>query len=57
MNEVARQADVSPTKVANHFPTQESLIEAVVDRVLADIQVPDSTIFAGVRSLRAGYGY
>jgi AcrR family transcriptional regulator len=51
MNEVARRADVSPTTVANHFPTQESLIQAVLDRVLADIQVPDSTIFAGVRSL------
>jgi AcrR family transcriptional regulator len=51
MIEVARRADVSPTTVGNHFPTQESLIEAVVDRVLADIQVPESTIFAGVRSL------
>jgi AcrR family transcriptional regulator len=51
MNEVARRADVSPTTVANHFPTQEVLIQAVLDRVLADIQVPESTIFAGVRSL------
>jgi AcrR family transcriptional regulator len=51
MNEVARRADVSPTTVTNHFPTNESLIEAVVDRVLADIQVPDSTIFTGTRSL------
>jgi AcrR family transcriptional regulator len=51
MNEVARQADVSPTTVTNHFPTHESLIEAVVARVVADIQVPDSTIFTGTRSL------
>jgi AcrR family transcriptional regulator len=51
MNEVARRADVSPTTVSNHFATQDSLIEAVVSRVLDDIQVPDSTIFAGTRSM------
>ena len=51
MNDVARRADVSPTTVTNHFPTNESLIEAVIDRVLADVQVPDSTIFTGTRSL------
>jgi AcrR family transcriptional regulator len=51
MNEVARRADVSPTTVSNHFPTHGSLIEAVVARVLADVQVPDSTIFTGTRSL------
>jgi AcrR family transcriptional regulator len=51
MNEVARRADVSPTTVTNHFPTHESLIEAVVDRVRADSHVPDSTIFTGTRSL------
>jgi AcrR family transcriptional regulator len=51
MNEVARQANVAPTTVTNHFPTHESLIEAVVARVVADIQVPDSTIFTGTRSL------
>jgi AcrR family transcriptional regulator len=51
MNEVARRADVSPTTVSNHFATPDALTEAVVARVLADIQVPDSTIFAGTRSL------
>jgi len=51
MNEVARRADVSPTTVSNHFPSQEQLIEAVVSRVLADIQVPDSSIFSRTRSL------
>jgi AcrR family transcriptional regulator len=51
MNEVARQADVSPTTVTNHFPTHESLIAAVVARVVADVQVPDSTIFTGTQSL------
>jgi AcrR family transcriptional regulator len=51
MNEVARRADVSPATVSNHFTTPDSLIESVVTRVLADIQVPDSTIFAGTRSV------
>jgi AcrR family transcriptional regulator len=51
MNEVARRADVSPTTVSNHFPSQDQLLEAVVARVLAGVQVPDSTIFAGVHSL------
>jgi AcrR family transcriptional regulator len=51
MKEVARRADVSPTTVSNHFATQDSLIEALVARVAADVQVPDNTIFAGTRSL------
>jgi len=51
MNEVARRADVSPTTVSNHFSTQDQLIKAVIDRVRADVQVPDSTIFTGVRSV------
>ena len=56
MNEVARQAGVSPTTVTNHFPTHESLMEAVVARVVADIQVPNSTIFTGTRSLTGRLG-
>jgi AcrR family transcriptional regulator len=51
MNELARRADVAPTTVSNHFKTQESLIEAVVERISADSRVPDSTIFVGTRSL------
>jgi AcrR family transcriptional regulator len=51
LNELARRADVAPTTVSNHFKTQESLIEAVVERIVADIRVPDSTIFAGTRSV------
>lgn len=53
MNELARRADVSPTTVSNHFKTQELLIEAVVERIRADIRVPDSTIFVGARSVTA----
>jgi AcrR family transcriptional regulator len=49
MNELARRADVSPTTVSNHFKTQGALIEAVVERILADIRVPDGLIFVGAR--------
>ncbi len=53
MTEVARAADVSPATVLNHFPTQDTLIEAVVARLMADIQVPDRSIFTGARSVTA----
>jgi AcrR family transcriptional regulator len=53
MNELGRRADVSPTTVSNHFKTLDSLIEAVVERILVDIRVPDSTIFVGARSVTA----
>jgi AcrR family transcriptional regulator len=53
MTEVARRADVSPATVTNHFSTQDELIEAVVARLMAEIRMPDQTIFAGARSLAA----
>jgi AcrR family transcriptional regulator len=53
MTEVARSADVSPATVTNHFATPDLLLEAVVARLMADIEVPDSGIFAGARSVAA----
>lgn len=53
MNELARRADVAPTTVSNHFSTQESLIDAVVERIFVDVRVPDSTIFVGAHSVTA----
>jgi AcrR family transcriptional regulator len=53
MTEVARVADVSPATVTNHFATPDLLLEAVVARLMADIQVPDPSTFAGTRSLAA----
>ena len=53
MTEVARVADVSPATVTNHFATPELLLAAVVARLMADIQVPDPSIFAGAKSLAA----
>lgn len=51
MTEVARRADVSPATVINHFATQDDLIEAVVAQLMAEIQIPEPSIFAGARSL------
>jgi AcrR family transcriptional regulator len=51
MTEVARRADVSPATVINHFATQDELIEAVVARLMAEIRIPDPSIFAGARSV------
>jgi AcrR family transcriptional regulator len=53
MTEVARVADVSPATVTNHFATPDLLLEAVVARLMADIQIPDPSIFGGTRSLVA----
>jgi AcrR family transcriptional regulator len=53
MTEVARIADVAPATVTNHFATSDVLLEAVVERLMADLQVPDRSIFAGTRSLAA----
>ena len=60
MTEVARVADVSPATVTNHFATPDLLLEAVVERLMTGIQVPDRSIFTGstttddrIRSLTA----
>jgi AcrR family transcriptional regulator len=53
MTEVARVADVSPATVLNHFPTPDLLLEAVVEKFLGQLPVPDETIFHGTRSTTA----
>jgi AcrR family transcriptional regulator len=53
MTDVARIADVSPATVTNHFATPDLLLEAVVHRLMADIEIPDRSIFAGARTLPA----
>jgi len=53
MTEVARAADVATATVTNHFATPELLLQAVVDRVMAEIEIPDAGIFAGTRSASA----
>ena len=51
MTEVARVADVSPATVTNHFATTDLLLEAVVERLMIGIRVPDRSIFTGSPSL------
>jgi AcrR family transcriptional regulator len=53
MTEVARMADVSPATVLNHFATPDLLLEAVVDRLLDELNPPDAAIFLGTRSASA----
>jgi AcrR family transcriptional regulator len=53
MTEVARAADVATATVTNHFATPEKLLQAVVDRLMAQIEIPEASIFAGTRSTPA----
>jgi len=45
---VARAADVSPATVRNHFPTPGDLAQAAADAILAEMAMPDASIFDGV---------
>lgn len=51
MQEVARRADVAPGTVLNHFPTPDSLAEAVVAQIMADLRAPSEEMFAGLDEL------
>jgi AcrR family transcriptional regulator len=53
MTEVARAADVATATVTNHFATPDLLLQAVVDRLVTQIQIPDHAIFVGTRSTAA----
>ena len=44
---VARTADVAPATVRNHFPGPTDLAEAVADAILAELRMPDASIFVG----------
>jgi AcrR family transcriptional regulator len=45
---VARAADVAPATVRNHFPNPNDLAEAAADAILAEMAMPDASIFDGV---------
>ena len=51
MQDVARQADVSPGTVLNHFPTPDDLAAAVVAHLTAVLSVPGEEIFAGLHTV------
>jgi AcrR family transcriptional regulator len=43
MREIGGRADVAPGTLRNHFPTRDDLDRAIVDRMTAGIQLPDSS--------------
>jgi AcrR family transcriptional regulator len=44
---VALAADVSPATVRNHFPGPADLATAAADAILAEVRMPDDSIFDG----------
>jgi AcrR family transcriptional regulator len=48
---VAREADVAPGTVRNHFPGPTDLADAAAAAILADAGMPDSSIFDGLARL------
>ncbi len=47
---IAREADVSPGTVRNHFPDRADLDRAIADAILEEIRLPGVEIFAGLES-------
>jgi AcrR family transcriptional regulator len=48
---IAREADVAPGTVRNHFPDRDSLATAVLDQVLVELHPPSPEIFAGIQGI------
>ena len=48
---IAREADVSPGTVRNHFPHRGDLDRAVADAILEEIDLPGPAIFDGLGSV------
>lgn len=51
MAELAARADVAPNTLRNHFPTRDLLDRAMIERLTADVPLPDRSIFEGARSI------
>jgi AcrR family transcriptional regulator len=49
---IAREADVAPATVRNHFRDTQELANAVFDLVLADLRPPTPAIYDGVEGMR-----
>jgi AcrR family transcriptional regulator len=50
---IAREADVAPATVRNHFPGEGDLARAVFEALLVELRVPTPAIFEGVDDPRA----
>lgn len=51
MREIGVRADVAPGTLRNHFVTRSELDRAMVERLTADVTLPDPSIFDGARSM------
>ncbi len=51
MNMIARRADVAVATVLNHFPTRLELDSALVERALAEMPIPDISMFDGAATV------
>ncbi|MBA2756004.1 MAG: TetR/AcrR family transcriptional regulator [Chloroflexi bacterium] len=49
---IAKEADVAPATVRNHFPDLQDLADAVFDEILAELRPPTPAIFDGVDGIR-----
>lgn len=53
MQQVARRADVAPATVLNHFSSADALAEAVVDRIVGSLRMPDDREWTAERTRAA----
>ena len=50
---IAREADVAPATVRNHFPDHAELASAVAAAILVEMRVPGPEVFDGLESIAA----
>jgi AcrR family transcriptional regulator len=51
MRQIGQRADVAPGTLRNHFPSRELLDAAMVERLKAEVPLPELSIFDGARSI------
>jgi AcrR family transcriptional regulator len=51
MRQVGIRADVAPGTLRSHFPTRQALDEAMVERLTAEVPLPDTSLFDGAEAL------
>ncbi len=56
MRQIGQRADVAPGTLRNHFPSRERLDAAMVERLTADVPLPELAIFDGAGSIEERLG-
>lgn len=51
MREIALRADVAPGTLRHHFPAREALEQAMIERLTAEIPLPDLSMFDGADTI------